>query len=68
MTARPGFLAKEMPVRIAEVAGERISVLRDTGSSTVIVRRSLIRKDEFTGANSFVCLIDGTVRRPPEPN
>jgi len=40
-------------------------VLRDTGCSTVVVRRSLVKNDQYTGREEICYLIDGTVRRTP---
>jgi len=42
----------------------RLSVLRDTGCSTVVVRRGLV-KDQLTGKNEMCFLIDGTIRHTP---
>lgn len=42
-----------------------VSVLRDTGCSTVVVRRSLVDEDQLTGSNETCVLIDGTIRRVP---
>lgn len=66
MTLLPGLMVKEMPLLKGKVAGKRANMLQDIGSSTVIVRKGLVHKDELTGANGFVCMIDGTVRRLPE--
>ena len=40
-------------------------MLRDTGCSTVVVRRSLVKNDQYTGREKICYLIDGTVRRTP---
>jgi len=45
-----------------------VSVLRDTGCSTVVVRRSLVSEDLLTGEKATCVLIDGTVRRTPVAN
>lgn len=66
MKARPEYLVEGMPVLTGKVAGKTVSVLRDTGSSTVIVKRDLVRDDEFTGDERPVYLVDGTVRLLPE--
>ena len=42
----------------------RLSVLRDTGCSTVVVRRGLV-KDQLTGKNEMCFLIDGTIGHTP---
>ena len=40
-------------------------VLRDTGSTTCVVRTSLIRPDQMTGKSDLCMLIDGAVKRYP---
>ncbi|XP_071499059.1 uncharacterized protein [Diadema antillarum] len=42
-----------------------VSVLRDTGCSTCVVKEKLVRNDQLTGQHQAVRLIDGTVRRFP---
>ena len=54
-----------MPVTYGSLAGKRVSVLRDTGCSTVVVRRSLVPEHQLTGHKAMCVLIDGTVRRTP---
>ena len=41
------------------------NVPRDTGCSTVVVKRSLVSDDQLTGAEQTCVLIDNTVRRTP---
>ena len=55
----------KMPVAEGTVEGESVNVLRDTGCSTVVVRRSLVPDDKLTGREEFCVLIDGTIRRTP---
>ena len=54
-----------MPEHFGSVGRKRVSVLRDTGCSTVVVRKSLVEEGEFTGDTQMCVLIDGTVRRFP---
>ena len=42
-----------------------VSVLRDSGCSTCVVREALVRKEQFTGRHVRVRLIDETIRRFP---
>lgn len=51
-----------MPTRQGLVNGKHVEVLRDTGSSTVIVRDNLVHPDQYTGEKEACLLIDGTVR------
>jgi transposase InsO family protein len=55
----------KMPVTKGFVNGELVNVLRDSGCSSVVVRRSLVSPSEFTGELKTCVLIDGTVRRVP---
>ncbi|KAH7941468.1 hypothetical protein HPB49_013988 [Dermacentor silvarum] len=55
-----------MPVVDGEIKGRRVSVLRDSGTNTVLVRRSLVDDAEFTGEQTSVVLADGTTRWLPE--
>ena len=56
---------QRMPVAEGSVEGKPVSVLRDTGCSTIVVRRSLISDDKLTGQEERCILIDGTVRYTP---
>ncbi|XP_075748462.1 uncharacterized protein LOC142814197 isoform X1 [Rhipicephalus microplus] len=66
MSKQPTGVTKGMPTLPGKIAGKKITVLRDTGSSTVIVRKNLVRERELTGRTKPVCLIDRTVRMLPE--
>ena len=54
-----------MPVKSGLFSGKKVSVLRDTGCSTVVVRESLVPSEMLTGEKRMCVLIDGTVRRNP---
>lgn len=56
---------RNMPVQDGMLGGHKVSVLRDSGCSTVVVKRSLVKDDQLTGAEETCVLIDGTVRRVP---
>ena len=58
-------IAKNMPVSIGYMNDEQVEVLRDSGCSGVVVRRSLVRADCLTGKNKLCVLVDGTVRKFP---
>ncbi|PIK56830.1 hypothetical protein BSL78_06232 [Apostichopus japonicus] len=59
---------ERMPVVEGYLKGRKVSVLRDSGCSGVIVRRDLISNDQLTGVDQLCVLIDGTVRKIPEAN
>jgi len=54
-----------MPITDGTVKGKPAKVLRDTGCSTVVVRRSFISDEKLTGQEERCVLIDGTIRRTP---
>ena len=56
---------QRMPVAEGSVEGKPVSVLRDTGCSTIVVQRSLVTDDKLTGREERCILIDGTVRSTP---
>ncbi|XP_064469691.1 uncharacterized protein LOC135384419 [Ornithodoros turicata] len=60
------FQGNGLPVVPGEVEGQHVKVLRDTGSNTVVVRKSLMREGSFTGKRSAVYLVDRTIRYLPE--
>ncbi|XP_077531154.1 uncharacterized protein LOC144143244 [Haemaphysalis longicornis] len=60
------FLVKRMPVVEGRLLGQPVTVLRDTGSNTVIVRRDLVAERHLTGKTTRVLLIDGTVKQLAE--
>ena len=47
------------------VNGNHVTVMRDSGSSSAIVRESLVKDNQYTGASRICHLIDGTVRKFP---
>ena len=54
-----------MPMAEGSVEGKPVSVLRDTGCTTIVVRRSLVPDDKLTGQEERCILIDGTVHYTP---
>ena len=62
-----GAMVNRMPVVSGRLRPENVavSVLRDTGCSTCVVKGALVGSDQFTGQQQAVRLIDGTVRRFP---
>ena len=54
-----------LPVSIGKVGHHRVDILRDTGCSGVIVRRSLVRQKELTGRYNFIRFLDGSFKRAP---
>ena len=45
-----------------------VTVLRDTGCSSAVVRKDLVKDEQLTGRIQRCILIDGTVRRAPVAN
>ncbi|KAM7311781.1 uncharacterized protein ISCGN_008688, partial [Ixodes scapularis] len=59
-------LTNGVPVRTGRVGTRSVTVLRDTGCNTVVVRKNLISEEELTGFSKAVYLADGTVKMLPE--
>ena len=58
-------LARKMPVTKGYVGDKQVSVLRDSGCSGAVIRKSLVLPQQMTGKESTCVLIDGTVRKVP---
>ena len=60
-------MTHKMPVMSGRLmpANTPISVLRDTGCSTCVIRSNLVNMEQQTGRNQTVILIDGTEKRYP---
>ncbi|XP_054925300.1 uncharacterized protein [Dermacentor andersoni] len=61
-----GTVARKMPVLKGVVFGQTASVLRDTGSNTLVVRRSLVPDKALTGTTTKLVLADGSSIEVPE--
>lgn len=59
------FKVGNMPICNGYVNDTRVTVLRDTGCSSAVVRRDLVTQDKLTGKKRLVVLLDGTVRKFP---
>ncbi|XP_033728194.1 uncharacterized protein LOC117317492 [Pecten maximus] len=55
----------KMPVVEGVVGSQRVSVLRDTGCSGVVVKRSLVTEDQMTGEVRACTLADGSSLKVP---
>ncbi|XP_042149961.1 uncharacterized protein LOC120847418 [Ixodes scapularis] len=66
MGTPPKFLVENMPVVEGRLGEHKITVLRDTGCNTVVVRKELVPRESLTGKSSPVFLLDRTVRYLPE--
>ena len=55
----------DMPTCDGNVNGKKITVLRDSGCSCVIIRTGLVQKAQFTGETKLCMFIDRTIRRMP---
>ena len=58
-------VARKMPVTKGIVGNKQVSVLRDSGCSSAVIRQSLVLPEQMTGKESTCVLIDGTVRKVP---
>ena len=59
------FLKSRLPTAPGTVDGQKVVVLRDTGCTGVVVRKSLVSEDQLIGKESTVTLIDETTQRHP---
>ncbi|XP_042145250.1 uncharacterized protein LOC121835301 [Ixodes scapularis] len=66
IAAETKHLTDGVPVRTGKVGKRIVTILRDTGCNTVVVRRSLIADEDLTGTSKAVSLVDGTVKVLPE--
>ncbi|KAJ8026833.1 hypothetical protein HOLleu_31783 [Holothuria leucospilota] len=58
--------SNKMPVSSGFIGDREVSVLRDSGCSTIVIRRSLVGDEQLTGNVRKCILLDGTVRDVPE--
>ena len=58
-------VGKEMPVRNGYVGDKMVSVLRDSGCSTVVVKRDLVCDSQLLDTTQKCVLLDGTIRCVP---
>ena len=54
-----------MPLATGKVGENEVEVLRRTGCNGVIVRRELVKENNFTGSTSCVMAIDRTMKEAP---
>jgi hypothetical protein len=54
-----------MPVSEGFVNNQKVTVLRDSGCSTIVVKRELVEDSQLTGKETTCVLIDETIRRTP---
>ena len=62
---KPDSHPRGMPTCKGMIGKTSVSVLRDTGCTTAVVREELISESQFTGEKQKCILIDGTVREFP---
>ena len=54
-----------MPIVKGRVARKTVNVLKDTGCSSIVVKKNLVKEEQCMGDNSFMLLIDNTVKKVP---
>ena len=54
-----------MPLATGKVGENEVEVFHNTGCNDVIVRRELVRKDNFTNSMGYVMEIDVTLKKAP---
>lgn len=55
-----------LPLCTGKVGETGVSVLRDTGCSSGLVRASLVKEEDYTGENRSCVLIDANIRKFPD--
>lgn len=60
------LMTQEMPTATGYLDGQLVTVLRDSGCNTVVVRRSLVPEKNFTGIMRTIYLLDGSFKQLPE--
>ena len=53
------------PCSVGNVNSHKVEVMRDTGSTTCVVKQSLVEPEQMTGNHKLCVLIDGVVTRFP---
>ncbi|XP_075733426.1 uncharacterized protein LOC142775667 [Rhipicephalus microplus] len=66
VNTHPKFATHKMPVLQGRIFGRTVSVLRDTGSNTLVVRRSLVPDEALIGTTATLFLADGSSIIVPE--
>jgi len=56
---------ERMPICEGMIGEQIVSALRDTGCSTVVLKRCLVNDEQLTGTEEICVLIGGTVRKTP---
>jgi len=54
-----------VPCSRGSINGTKTTVMRDTGSTTCVVKKSLVMPEQMTGSYELCMLIDGIVKRYP---
>lgn len=54
-----------MSVVKGKIGDKTVNVLRDTGCSSVVVKKELVSEEQYTGDFNCMLLIDNTVRKVP---
>ena len=57
--------AGNLPIYDGFVGTVKVKDLRDSGCSSVVVRRDLVSQERMTGSSKYCVLLDGTVRKFP---
>ncbi|KAK8769847.1 hypothetical protein V5799_013687 [Amblyomma americanum] len=63
---RPARFSVTMPLQAGELFGQPVSVLRDTGTNSIVVRRDLVPEAALTGDSATLLLADDSSLKVPE--
>ncbi|KAH7954396.1 hypothetical protein HPB49_018203 [Dermacentor silvarum] len=59
-------VSKPMPTIMSQLEGKKVPILRDTGSDTVVVKRSRVPNSKLTGSTRIIRLLDRSAKKLPE--
>ncbi|WP_353803948.1 hypothetical protein, partial [Acinetobacter baumannii] len=65
VVASAAVTVQNMPVSKGRVGNHKVTVLRDSGCSGVIVREDLIAKEQFTGDSKWTLMADSKCVKAP---
>ena len=63
LTMKSDVRTSRLPIEAGKANGVDVSVLRDTGCTTIVIRRDLVQDSQLTGEFRYYRMLDGTVKK-----